>query len=76
METGPAVAFSVYMACVGALDNLLKPVIMRRGLKTPMVVILIGLLGGTISYGITGRRGGPYLFAVACLLIWADMLTP
>ena len=74
METGPAVVFSVYMACVGALDNLLKPVIMRRGLKTPMVVILIGLLGGTISYGITGLFLGPIVLAVIWELAvaWID----
>jgi predicted PurR-regulated permease PerM len=64
MDTGPAVVFTVYMACVGAIDNLLKPVIMRRGLKTPMVVILIGLLGGTISYGISGLFLGPIVLAV------------
>jgi Peptidase family M48 len=33
-------------------------------------------LAHTLPYGITGRRGGPYLFAVAFLLVWADMLTP
>jgi predicted PurR-regulated permease PerM len=64
MDTAPAVIFSVYMACVSALDNVLKPLIMRRGLKTPMVVILIGLLGGTISYGITGLFLGPIVLAV------------
>ena len=33
-------------------------------------------LAHTLPYGITGRRSGPYLFALACLLTWVDMLTP
>jgi predicted PurR-regulated permease PerM len=74
MDTAPAVIFSVYMGCVSALDNVLKPLIMRRGLKTPMIVILIGLLGGTISYGITGLFLGPIVLAVIWELAvaWID----
>jgi hypothetical protein len=33
-------------------------------------------LAHTLPYGITGRRSGPYLLALACLLTWVDMLTP
>ena len=74
MDTTPALVFSIYMACVSALDNVLKPLVMRRGLKTPMIVILIGLLGGTISYGITGLFLGPIVLAVIWELAvaWID----
>jgi predicted PurR-regulated permease PerM len=74
MDTAPALVFSIYMACVSALDNILKPLVMRRGLKTPMIVILIGLLGGTISYGITGLFLGPIVLAVIWELAvaWID----
>jgi len=64
MDTGPAVLFTIYMLCVSALDNILKPLIMRRGLTTPTLVVLIGLIGGTLSYGVTGLFLGPIVLSV------------
>ena len=37
---------------------------MGRGLNTPMLVILVGVIGGTISYGISGLFLGPIVLAV------------
>jgi hypothetical protein len=37
------------MIPVGLLDNILKPVLMARGLTTPMPVIMVGVIGGTIA---------------------------
>ena len=64
MEPVSALLFSAYMIPVNLIDNVLRPVLMGRGLKTPMVVILIGVLGGTIAYGITGLFLGPIVLAV------------
>jgi predicted PurR-regulated permease PerM len=64
METTSALLFTMYMVPVNFLDNFLKPVVMGRGLKTPMLVILIGVIGGTFSYGITGLFLGPIVLAV------------
>jgi predicted PurR-regulated permease PerM len=44
---------------------------MGRGLKTPTLVILIGLLGGTLAYGITGLFLGPIVLAVIWELLVA-----
>jgi predicted PurR-regulated permease PerM len=44
---------------------------MGRGLKTPMLVILIGVLGGTLAYGITGLFLGPIILAVIWELLVA-----
>jgi len=38
--------------------------VMARGLDTPMLIILIGVIGGTLSYGITGLFLGPIVLAV------------
>lgn len=46
------------------MDNLLKPLLIRRGLKTPMLVILAGVVGGTISHGMIGLILGPVVLAV------------
>ena len=71
MDTMPALIFTAYIVPVNFLDNLLKPLIMTRGLSTPMVVILVGLLGGTLAYGIVGLFIGPIVLAVAWELLVA-----
>jgi predicted PurR-regulated permease PerM len=64
METGSAFLFTIYMLPVNLLDNILKPIVMARGLNTPMLVILLGIVGGTLSYGISGLFLGPIVLAV------------
>jgi predicted PurR-regulated permease PerM len=54
---------------VGLIDNVLRPLLMARGLTTPMPVILVGIIGGTIAYGIVGLFFGPIVLSVA----WAVM---
>jgi predicted PurR-regulated permease PerM len=71
MATTNALLFTVYMIPVGLLDNVLRPVVMARGLTTPMPVILIGVIGGTIAYGISGLFLGPIVLSVAWALIAA-----
>lgn len=64
MEPTAALLFTAYMVPVNLLDNILRPFVMARGLGTPMLVIIIGVIGGTISYGITGLFLGPIILAV------------
>jgi len=70
METTTALLFTIYMVPVNLVDNILKPIVMGRGLKTPMLVILIGVIGGTLAHGITGLFLGPIVLAV----IWELMI--
>ena len=64
MPTTTAVLFTVYMVPVMLFDNFLKPMLMARGLDTPMIVIFIGVIGGTLSYGLPGVFIGPVVLAV------------
>lgn len=64
LETTTAFLFTAYMIPVSLLDNLLRPLVMGRGLDAPTLIILIGVIGGTISYGITGLFLGPIVLAV------------
>jgi predicted PurR-regulated permease PerM len=66
-----ALFMTVYLVVVGLADNVLKPLLMGRGLSTPMLVILIGVLGGTIAHGIVGLFVGPIILAVAWQLMMA-----
>jgi predicted PurR-regulated permease PerM len=73
METTVALIFTAYMVPVNLLDNVLRPIIMTRGLTTPMLVILIGVIGGTLFHGIIGLFVGPIVLAVAWNLLIAWM---
>jgi predicted PurR-regulated permease PerM len=68
METTSALMFTAYMIPVGLVDNVLRPLVMARGLATPMPVILVGVIGGTLAFGISGLFLGPIVLAVAWAL--------
>ena len=70
MDTTTALLFTAYMIPVNLLDNVLRPFLLGRGLETPILIILIGVIGGTLSYGITGLFLGPIVLAV----IWNLMM--
>lgn len=72
METTTALIFTAYMVPVNLVDNILRPIIITRGLTTPMLVIVIGAVGGTLSNGIIGLFVGPIVLAVAwdLLVTW------
>jgi predicted PurR-regulated permease PerM len=71
METPTALIFTVYVIPVNLIDNVLRPIIFTRGLKTPMLVIIVGVIGGTLSNGIIGLFVGPIVLAVAWDLLVA-----
>jgi len=60
-----ALLLTVFFVIVGFLDNILKPLVMGRGLSTPTLVILIGVIGGTLAHGIVGLFIGPIILSVA-----------
>jgi predicted PurR-regulated permease PerM len=64
------IAFAIYTFVGGMVDNVLKPLLLARGVAVPMPVILIGALGGMITSGIIGLFIGPVMLAVAYQLFW------
>ena len=71
-----ASAFTAAAIPIMLVDNVLKPVLMARGLSTPMPVILIGVIGGTLSYGLLGLFLGPIVLSVFFELLRAWVLPP
>ena len=63
--------FTIYMVPVMLLDNVLRPLVMARGLSTPMPVILIGVVGGTLAHGLMGLFVGPIVLSIAWQLLAA-----
>jgi predicted PurR-regulated permease PerM len=65
-HTGWAVFVMVWNGLfVGSLDNILRPYLISRGVRMPMVLIFLGVLGGLLAFGIVGVFLGPVLLAVA-----------
>jgi predicted PurR-regulated permease PerM len=72
-EPTAALLFTLYIVPVGFIDNALKPFVMGHGSRTPMVVIFIGVLGGTLAHGLIGLFIGPIVLAVGWELLAAWM---
>jgi predicted PurR-regulated permease PerM len=53
-----AVTYTVLLLIAGSLDNILKPLLLGRGVAAPMVVVLLGALGGLASGGLLGMFVG------------------
>ena len=68
-EPVPATIFLVYSMIVSVSDAFLKPMLLGRGLDTPMLVILIGAIGGAIAMGIVGLFIGAVILALGYELL-------
>jgi predicted PurR-regulated permease PerM len=67
--TQPAIIFLVWTLVAGLSDNVLKPLMLGRGLEVPMPVILIGVIGGMIADGLLGLFVGPVVLGVGYVLL-------
>jgi predicted PurR-regulated permease PerM len=72
--TVPAVIFMIWSLLVGLSDNILKPLLLGRGLEIPMPVILLGAIGGMIMSGLIGLFVGAVVLSVGYTLYnaWLD----
>ncbi len=73
-DTTTATIFTVWSLVAGASDNILKPVLMGRGVDIPMPVILIGAIGGMIASGIIGLFAGAVVLAIwyKLFVLWLE----
>ncbi len=72
-EPVPATIFLVYSMIVSVSDAFLKPMLLGRGVETPMLVILVGAIGGAITSGIIGLFLGAVVLALGYELLCAWM---
>ena len=59
-----AITYTIILLLTGLIDNLLKPLMLGRGVDVPMPVILLGALGGMASGGILGMFVGATVLAL------------
>ncbi|NRO96660.1 AI-2E family transporter YdiK [Paraburkholderia sp. NMBU_R16] len=69
-----AILLFVWSIGVATLDNILRPILIRRAIALPMILVLAGVLGGLIAFGMIGLFIGPVMLAVtyALMLAWVD----
>lgn len=76
-DTTTAVAFLVWSVVVTLLDNVLKPLLMGRGVKAPIVVLFAGAIGGLLTMGIVGLFVGAVVLVIGHTLLMSWLgLTP
>ena len=69
-----AVIFLVWCLVVGLIDNVLKPLLLGRGVAVPIAVVFLGAIGGFVALGLVGLFLGAIVLSVAykLFLAWLD----
>jgi predicted PurR-regulated permease PerM len=66
---GSATFLLIWTVPVSLLDNFLRPILVHRGLDLPLLLIIAGVIGGLIGFGVIGLFVGPVILAVAYTLL-------
>ncbi|HQZ15345.1 MAG TPA: AI-2E family transporter YdiK [Vicinamibacteria bacterium] len=73
-DDGWATFLLVWSVIVAALDNVLRPVLIKKGADLPLLLIFGGVVGGLLGFGLIGIFVGPVILAVSYTLVghWVD----
>ena len=66
-----SVALLIWSMLCAALDNVLRPILIRRGLDLPLSIVFAGVIGGLLTFGLVGIFLGPVVLAVVYTLLRA-----
>ncbi len=69
--TGWGTFLLAWTVAVGGLDNVLRPMLIRKGAKLPLLLVFSGVVGGLIAFGLIGIFIGPIVLAVGYTLLKA-----
>lgn len=77
-DSGWGTALLVWTIAVTPLDNILRPLLIRRGVELSLLLIFAGVVGGLIAFGLVGIFVGPVILAVGHTLLqaWIDEAAP
>jgi predicted PurR-regulated permease PerM len=75
-STTKAVMFLVWCVIVALMDNVLKPLLLGRGVAVPMAVVFLGAIGGFVAMGIIGLFVGAIVLSVGYTLFVAWVREP
>ena len=72
-STGWGTVLLVWTLVVGIMDNLIRPILIKRGANLSLMLVFSGVVGGLIAFGFIGIFIGPVVLAVAQTLLSAWM---
>lgn len=69
-----ATVLLVWSVPVVLIDNFLRPLLIKQGVDLPMLLVIAGVVGGLLAFGLIGIFVGPVVLAVAYTLftVWID----
>ena len=72
------IVLAAISAVAVTMDNFLRPLLIRRGADLPMMLILVGVIGGLLSVGLVGLFIGPVILGISYTLLraWIDEQDP
>lgn len=70
-DAGWATGLLVWTIIVSSMDNVLRPMLIRRSGQLPLLLVFAGVIGGLVAFGLVGIFVGPLVLAVAYRLIEA-----
>ncbi len=59
----------IWTIFVGGIDNVIRPLLIRRGADLPLLLVFVGVIGGLLAFGIIGIFLGPVVLAVGYTLL-------
>jgi predicted PurR-regulated permease PerM len=69
-QPGWALFMAVYgLLCISTIDNLVKPYLISRSSNLPLLLTVLGVLGGVIAFGFIGLFIGPPLLAIGLAMV-------
>jgi predicted PurR-regulated permease PerM len=71
--SGRGTVLVVITLVASTMDNLLRPLLIKQGAHLPLLLIIAGVIGGLISFGVVGLFVGPVILAVTWTLVGSWM---
>ena len=68
-HSGWGTVLLVFSLVAGTIDNVIRPILIRRGADLPLVLIFAGVIGGLIAFGVVGLFIGPVVLSIAYTLL-------
>ena len=65
------VTLAIATVIITLIDNVLKPLLIKRGVDLPLLLLIAGVIGGLLGFGVVGLFIGPVILAVTYTLLVA-----
>jgi predicted PurR-regulated permease PerM len=70
-SSGWGTALLIWTVFVGTIDNVIRPLLIQKGAQMPLLLVVAGVIGGLVSFGLVGIFVGPVVLGVSFMLLQA-----